>query len=406
MDRRLHVGGLCFLPLRSRPGGVEDIARFSFLRAVRPMPKLRPVGSVTRSLPTSQLTVSIPSETAVDPAVRAVVFDGGMGGFSGFSKWVDATDATGVGNEVPSYLEHGVEVTSALLFGSIDSGKPPSRPYGHIDHCRVLDDKSHKDEDLYDVLHRIRDVLQSRSYQFINLSIGPEIPVEDDDVHVWTATLDEILSSGTALATVAVGNGGDRDHALGFDRVLVPSDLVNGVAVGAADTPEEHWLRADYSSVGPGRAPGVVKPDVVAFGGSSAKAYGTIDSQQSIMTKGVAGTSYSAPSVLRLAMGVRAHFGSALTPLAIRGLLIHSAESGATRSETGWGRVPGEMDDIVLCPDGTARIVYQGELAAAQFIRARIPLPSQQLSGMVTIRATLCYATVTDPQDPGNYTRP
>jgi hypothetical protein len=52
-----------------------------------------------------------------------------------------------------------------------------------------------------------------------------------------------------------------------------------------------------------------------------------------------------------------------------------------------------------------ARIVYQGELTAAQYLRTLIPLPSGTLAGMVTITATFCFASKTDPQDPSNYTR-
>src|SRR5207302_1436302 len=40
-----------------------------------------------------------------------------------------------------------------------------------------------------------------------------------------------------------------------------------------------------------------------------------------------------------------------------------------------------------------------------KYLRAQIPVPADGLVGLVTIRATFCYATRIDPQDPGNYTR-
>ncbi len=40
---------------------------------------------------------------------------------------------------------------------------------------------------LYHALARIRDVLQTRKYSFVNLSIGPSMPIEDYDVHAWSA---------------------------------------------------------------------------------------------------------------------------------------------------------------------------------------------------------------------------
>ena len=61
------------------------------------------------------------------------------------------------------------------------------------------------------MLDRIDKVLVEKEYDFINLSIGPQLPIEDDDVHAWTAVIDERLSRGTTLATIAVGNDGEGD---------------------------------------------------------------------------------------------------------------------------------------------------------------------------------------------------
>lgn len=267
-------------------------------------------------------------------------------------------------------------------------------------------DNTGADEDLYDVLHRIRDIIQNKEYKFINLSIGPEIPIDDDDVHAWTAVLDDVLADGETLATIAVGNGGDRDAALGFNRVQVPGDSVNGLCVGAADTRGRKWRRAVYSSVGPGRSPGIVKPDIVSFGGTGNEPFWVIDPENPERSHAQAGTSFAAPAALRMALGIRAHFGELLSPLVTKALLVHCSEdSEIDRIEAGWGRVPNSLEDFVICPQNTARIVYQGELVPAQYLRAQIPLPQQELPGKVTIRATLCYATATDPDHPGNYTR-
>lgn len=74
-------------------------------------------------------------------------------------------------------------------------------------------------------------------------------------------------SSGAVLAAVAVGNTGEMDRASGNARVQVPSDCVNSLGIGAADSSTADWRRAAYSSVGPGRSPGLIKPDVLSFGG-------------------------------------------------------------------------------------------------------------------------------------------
>lgn len=105
-------------------------------------------------------------------------------------------------------------------------------------------------------------------------------------------------------------------------------------------------------------------------------------------------------------MGVRAHFGTLLSPLAIKTLLVHASDPTKIHPhEVGWGRVPQNLDSLVLCGEGVARVVYQGELTPAQYLRTPIPLPSGTLEGKITLTANFCFACETDPQDPSNYTR-
>src|SRR3546814_18932106 len=93
--------------------------------------------------------------------------------------------------------------------------------------------------------------------------------LDDDDVNRWTSTLDNQFSDGITVATVACGNNGLSSAQHKLNRVQVPSDGVNILGVGAADRPDERWGRGPYSAVGPGRSPGSVKPDFLAFGGRS-----------------------------------------------------------------------------------------------------------------------------------------
>jgi hypothetical protein len=87
-------------------------------------------------------------------------------------------------------------------------------------------------------------------------------------------------------------------------------------------------------------------------------------------------------------------------------LLVHCAnDEKDNRIEHGWGCIPHTLEELILCPDATARILYQGDLPPGKYLRAQIPVPEDGFIGMVTVRATFCYATRTDPQDPGNYTR-
>jgi hypothetical protein len=309
--------------------------------------------------------------------------------------------------KLSSITQHGVGVTSAFLFGHIVPGMALDRPYAPVDHYRVLDTAPGQDpHELYEVLNRIDRVLVEKQYDFINLSIGPRPPVEDDDVHAWTAVIDDRLSLGTTLATIAVGNGGDSPGDDWLKRIQVPADCVNALAVGACDNHETPCARCSYSSVGPGRSPGLVKPDFVEFGGSLQRPFIVLSDGSGPGLEATEGTSFSAPSALRLGAGLRAHFGTDLSILAIRALLIHTTEPCEHRcEEVGRGRVARSLQDIVLCDDDSVRVVYQGEIAPARYVRAPIPIPSGTIPGRVRITATLCYPTGVDPHHPGNYTR-
>jgi len=153
-------------------------------------------------------------------------------------------------------------------------GQPLATPYTNVDHWRVLGaDTANDDFELLSILNRMEDILTTRPYDFVNISLGPDSKMEDDDVNVWTSTLDALLANGETVATVACGNNGEMDSDLGLDRVQPPSDGVNVIAVGACDRVGVKWKRAPYSAVGPGRSPGYVKPDILAFGGSHASPF-------------------------------------------------------------------------------------------------------------------------------------
>lgn len=149
-----------------------------------------------------------------------------------------------------------------------------------------------------------------------------------------------------------------------------------------------------------------MKPDLVEFGGAVARPFLTIGLGDEPSLTPTGGTSFAAPSALRLGAGVRAHFGDGMDMLAIRALLIHQAEPAEhPKAEIGRGRIARDLEDLVLCDEDTVRVVYQGRISPAKYVRAPIPLPGEELEGMVRVRATLCYVTDTDPHHPGNYTR-
>lgn len=409
IERRLYADGLCFMPASAPTGVIEEIEKFNFLRAVRSMPRLR---SITRSSFTSGFEVEMPDDQPVDPGIRVAVFDGGMPDKSQLDSWVRKYELPGIGSATNGLLSHGLKVTSAVLFGPLSEDIKPERPYAFIDHYRVLDEHAdnHADSepDMYHVLTAIRNVIDSGSYSFVNLSIGPDMAIEDDPISSWTSILDSLFAKRKIFATIAAGNNGERDKLGGLARIQPPSDGVNSIAVGSANSQDGNWERAPYSAFGPGRSPGVIKPDVMAFGGEVGRhPFYVIDPGREGWAVADEGTSFAAPTALRTALGIRAHFGEVLTPIALKALLIDSAiPNRQSKDECGWGRVPTDFRDIVETSSDTVRVVYQGVLTPSSWLKAPIPLPEGlALSGNVQIKATICYFTETDAKDSGSYTK-
>jgi hypothetical protein len=357
----------------------------------------------------SPFDIKIEDVAPLNPELRVAVFDGGVPKDCLPSGLVRRKRIPGsIGAAVPACQAHGVGVTSAVLYGSLAPGQPLPKPFTSVDHYRVIDTDTANDSQghYFDVLNRIMNVLRQNNYQFVNLSLGPDLPIEDDEVHVWTASLDDHFSDGKTLVTVAAGNTGENDWDAGNARVQAPADGVNVLSVGAADSSEEKWKRATYSSIGPGRSPGIVKPDILAFGGSKKHPFWVPDMERQGRTVPIQGTSFAAPLALRAAIAIRTHLGPVIEPLALKALLIHHSEPLAfEQREVGWGRLPTDFENMITCPDGTVHVLYQGTLEPGKYLRARVPLPASGVSGDLKLRATFCYATETDPQDPINYTR-
>lgn len=403
LEQNYQSRGLWFMPAIADAQQAKNLAQFSFIRAIRPMPKLRPLEApkIIRARATGAALI-LPTEDPLDSSFRVAIFDGGLPEQHPFGLWATRIEPPAkelIGAPIDEYVEHGTAVTSATLFGHVQAGLQP-RPYCGVDHFRVLGDLT-TDRQLYSVMLYVDKILSQSTYEFATFSIGPE-EIVGDDVTAWTTMLDDHFQQGQTLGTIAVGNAGDKPSP--FNRIQVPSDCVNALAIGATDTDSGAWSRAPYSCVGPGRAPGLIKPDVVQFGGWDQNLFRFVFPGPSIAEAD--GTSFSTPAVMRIATGVRAHFGTSISTLGIRALLIHSADPlEHSRDEVGWGMVPDDLSEITVCPDGSVRVLYQGVLDPSKVIRTEIPLPPDELSGMVEITATFCYLCQTDPHTPGDYTR-
>ena len=335
--------------------------------------------------------------------------DGGLPATHSLGPWLNEyrlSDSSSY--DYPGGPDHGLGVTSAFLFGPLLHDSEAPRPYSFVDHHRILDSDINGEDplELYRTLTHIEDILISRQYEFINISLGPDLPIDDDEIHPWTSLLDSYLADGETFLTIAAGNNGEGDESLGLHRIQVPSDSVNAIAVGASDRSDKTWKKATYSASGPGRAPGRVKPDLLAFGGSHHQYFHVLNAAPYPELVPQQGTSFSAPYLLRKAVGIRALFGHNVTPLAIKALLVNSAHrNDQEQCHIGWGKIIDEVDNLIQSPDGVAKILYQGELLPGKYLRVPLPLPKTGINGMVKIKATCCFSTHVDPQDTSMYTK-
>lgn len=411
LDKRIVVQNLCFLPVRVPLELQQEMAKFSFLRVAREMPamrELRPAGWSSMLRSATAFKADISHTAPLNPDIRVGIFDGGVPSGILPATLVRRKKAKGIGKAVPAAQTHGLGVTSSLLYGSLTEGRSAPQPYAAVDHYRVIDQNTLHDPqgEYFEVINRIMDVLNQNHFDFVNLSLGPDLPIEDDEIHVWTACLDAHFSAGKTLVTIAAGNAGENDWASGNARIQAPADGVNVLAVGAADRNGKHWKRARYSSIGPGRRPGFIKPDIIAFGGSTTAPFWVLNKDRVGYAAPIQGTSFASPNALRAALGVRAHLGPVVQPVGLKALLVHHSDAGNYDArEVGWGKVPVDVEELITCPDDTAHVLYQGTLDASSYLRLRVPLPAAGLRGKITIAATFCYATEIDPQDPLNYTR-
>lgn len=415
LTQRIDAGQLCFIAVRMPRTKVPEAAKFSFLRTTRDMPRLRQLHPMKRKrLLEIPFACSIPNSAAIDSTIRTAIFDGGIPDVPALKGCVILDESfPDLAAPVPEFLKHGLAVTSAYLFGPLPEGKMAAQPYSKVHHFRVLDvnSESHPQDELYPVLRRILSVLEdkTRKFQFVGLSIGPDIPMNDDEVHPWTAKLDAILGNGKTLACIAAGNSGEGDKILGYDRIQPPADCVNALAVGACTSEDDDWKRTIYSSGGHGRSPGFVKPDGLAFGGTEENPFWVLEAGDETSAYAECGTSFAGPYLLRTGAGVSAQMPS-LTTLAIRALLVHRCERNPRKKshnqkDVGWGRFCTDVERLITCAQSGTTVVYQGELTPKKVLRAEVPLPEELINGDVTISVTICIATPTDPQDPIHYTR-
>lgn len=415
IDYQRVIKGMTFVPIRLASDAGPAAAQFNPLRALRPMPKIQqiPVGPLRVVTTDAQVPVPPPGQRP-QSTVRVAAFDGGVDDtLPHLAPFVQAIEVTPE-PPAPADVAHGTMVAGAILYGAIEPGDQLRTPDVGVDVFRVTPPPAPAsgqfDVDLYWILDRISDVVTSRDYPLVNLSLGPRLPIEDDDEpHAWTARLDELTEQTGTLFVAATGNDGDKDHLAGLDRLQVPADIVNGIGVGACDSraPFAPWRRAPYSGVGPGRPGARIQPIGLAFGGVRTNPFQGLVPGPAVGA--ACGTSFATPVATHGLSSLTALLGASVAPPSVlRAFAVHYAEptDALPADEGGFGRLAERYDDAFELAANEVTVLYRNSIEREQAVSLPLPLPTNLITrGSVHLRWTIAFTALTDPADAVDYTQ-
>ena len=415
-NHRCDLGRLTFVPVLLDGEALDRVAEFNLLRAIRPMPTIRPIPStIVRSLPAAPKESRMASEGR-KPAVRMAIFDGGVNdALPAFRPFVTTEHLTTAPPDAKA-MQHGSLVTSAALYGALNGGADQlPDPTATITHYRVfplpLAGSGKPDAGMYWLLDNIVETIRKDHLRLVSLSLGPDECVEDGaEPSRWTAQLDQVIHAEGVTIVVAAGNNGEDDAPLGLNRVQVPADMVNGIGVGACSPFDEKakFGRVPYSAVGPGREGQRVQPTGVAFGGSVEEPFVGFGTSGRLAE--ACGTSFATPMVARAIAGLRGTIDQTRRRTEIdRSFVGHFARRltrGHRTVELGHGRLPSTFEPHLECAANEGTILYEDQLHRGQIKALRFPLPNGLLAtDKIDVEWTLTFLTEVDPRDASDYTR-
>ncbi len=395
------VDGLTFIAVDLPPAAVEDVAAFNPLRSLTPAPSLE----LFESEAAPEDVLHAPTAGAPD-LPHVVIFDGGVRDTGVFRDLVTHVDLTtrGLAN---GDVDHGSAVTAAVVFGELTPGEPAPAATARATHYQVVRGPDARAREYPWILSQIAEIVERDRPPIVNLSLGPRIPTDDHEPNRWTAVLDKLAHEHGTLFVTAAGNDGMRDRALGFHRVQVPGDMVNGLCVGAFVHNTPGWEVAPYSGRGPGRAGARIQPAVVAFGGGEVSDRFARMRPDGQVVQDRHGTSFATPLVTNLAARLSRELGTRSDAPTLRALIVHSASRPDEHDilDVGHGRVAQTVEDVLECARNEVTAIYQGVIARDEVMSFALPHPAAGTrSGTYNLRWTLAFATGTDSAEAGDYT--
>lgn len=407
IEVRSYENGATFIAANLSKDATLAVAKINPLRTVHPM------GRVSFEPIRDYLSSPAPQVQSVPGAalVTVGVFDGGCAAdVPLLNQRVTAHDCVASAAEQKG-VDHGCGVCGAVLHGELSGKKPtdvlPESPI-HVESFRVLPSSSPSDYDLYESIDAIEHVVKTHpEIPLYNLSFGPSGPILEDDISRFTYALDLMSfkrDGEPPLFCVASGNDGAFPPPL--NRIQAPSDLVNGLGVGAyCYSDDGDVCRATYSCIGPGREGAKVKPDILEFGGSVEKPFVVVGSSGNTLTAS-AGTSFATPLIVHK-LGEMMAYSEDISQHLARAILLHNAEcrESFTQEEYGFGIAPDDPSSCLSCVDNRVTTFYQGVLKPRQVVSLPIFAPGiHEVRGNVVIRWTIVAVCDVNPNDSDAYT--
>lgn len=408
-----YKDGITFISAYANEENIKAATKYNPLRSAHPMGGIE-IGQLRGMSVEGPLPPAEKSNTGVIIGAFDSGIDENNQYFNGFAVNYDMVE-----NDIRDY-SHGSGVCGALLYGNIDDPSTSSRlktPDSFVEMFRVFpedgtySDDSFKKIGLYETIDKIEAVVKERrDIKLFNLSLGPRMPVIDDEISRFTYALDYLTydvneDEKNPLFAVAVGNDGEEDEP--FNRIQPPADMVNGLSVGAYTyNPLNEKICASYSCIGPGREGAKVKPDILEFGGSKTRPF-VSTSKNDKQVELYAGTSFAAPLALHKIGNMIAQ-SKELSPHMGRTLIIHAAEQGnkeARNIESGYGYSTKSADEILHCEDNIVTVLYEGSLDPGTTAKLPIYAPFiNEVSGNVKITWTITTIVSPENNDSDAYT--
>lgn len=411
---RVYDDGLTFVCTKMNKQTIDKVKKYNPLRSIKPMQdewdEPFRMGAMTGDAP--QLPDKI-----LKSQIKVGVFDGGVKeNIPLLENYVNNYDLVST-SPTKGSQEHGSGVCGAVLYGELSgmsSKDIVNNPTVNVESFRVLPAVKSgdvlNDFEMYSTIDIIEEIVTiRRDIKIFNLSFGPRGAIIDDDLNRFTYALDKLTydvpeGEMNPLFCLAVGNDGKMTSPA--DRIQSPSDMVNGLAVGAYTiNAYDEKIRAEYSCVGPGREGAKVKPDVLEYGGSPSRPFVIVLPDENQLGVG-AGTSLASPVVAGKIGRLMANSNN-IVPHLGRTLLIHFAESDGLAGdiEYGFGCVPKDVTDVLNCEDNRVTILYSGEIMSSTSVKLPIFLPEiNKMNGNARIQWTISTVVNPNVNDPDAYT--